>query len=70
MSDRPSLAEIRNWQHDRITVFLLKNLIHKFPHYDSLIPIKSQDQLAEVNFRAGSYRVLEAIEKFCTDGEV
>lgn len=70
MSDRPSLAEIKNWQSDRITVFLLRHLIHKFPAYDGLLPVKSQEELSVLNYRAGSYKVLEAIEKFCTDGEV
>jgi len=68
--EHPSLAEIRNWQHDRITQFLLKELMHKFPHYKDLLPILSLEHAYKVNHRVGAQEVLEAIARFCEHGEV
>lgn len=67
---RPSLAEIKGWESDRVTQYLFKLLQHKFPNYKSLLPILSSEQAYRLNHRVGTQDVLEAIAKFCEDGEI
>jgi len=67
---RPSLGQLKAWSSDEITVWILKQLHHKFPDYRQMLPMRSQESILMLNYRAGCREVIEAIANLVENGEI
>lgn len=65
----PSVPQLRAWRANEVTDWVIRQLIRRFPDYKSLIPIDSVEKASQLNYRAGSLQVLEALDRLIEHGE-
>lgn len=62
---QPSLPELKAWEANPVTQWIIAQVTRQFPPPQALLPISNHEAALMVNYRSGSQAVLDRITKLC-----
>jgi hypothetical protein len=62
---KPHLAELRAWEANPVTMWIMSQVKQQFHDPSVLLPIKDAESVYMVNYYAGATAVLDKIRRIC-----